>query len=128
NQVRETWTRRYGANTASRMLAGASGMAYDSRFGLGRARDQDPDDETSGMGQIKVFLKNRLSPEDFARLEQMMQALSGGEQDDESNHQQDPMPNQPKGRYAQDARGQDYFSQFGNAHVGFSDYGSGSGR
>jgi len=82
-QVRRIWERKYGAPLARRMMAGAGGLAYDAAGGLGRrpARDQDPDDDTGGGGDliasVKVFLKNRLSPADFARLEQM---LSGGQE------------------------------------------------
>src|SRR5208282_471495 len=98
NQIRAAWTQRYGANTARRMMSGvASGLAYDSARGLRRpARDQE-DDETSGLDQIKVFLKNRLGPDDFARLEQMLQQLSGGE-GEQPDHNPDPMPSKPQGR------------------------------
>jgi hypothetical protein len=49
-----------------------------------RARDQSPDDDTDeGMNQVKVFLKNRLDPQDYQRLEQVFQALSGGESERE---------------------------------------------
>jgi hypothetical protein len=47
-----------------------------------RARDQSPDDD-EGLNQVKVFLKNRLDPADYSRLEQMLQALSGGESERE---------------------------------------------
>jgi hypothetical protein len=59
----------------------AHGFAYDSKGGLGRrmGRDQEQDDP---LGEVKVFLRNRLSPEDFSRLEMMLKALAGGSEDD----------------------------------------------
>jgi hypothetical protein len=129
NEIRKTWTARYGEPLARRMLAGASGLAYDSARGLARdqlgpllgavaggvgavagtaanaimsgpgpattdqrrrtkmatqyrrARDQSPDDTDEGLNQIKTFLRNRLDPADFDRLEQMLAALNGGERE-----------------------------------------------
>jgi len=103
SEVRRAWSSRYGASTARRMLSGAYGMAYDARQGLAygsrRGRDQDPDDQASGMGQVKVFLMNRLSPEDFQRLEAMLQALSnGGEEEGNPDHTVDPAASKPQGR------------------------------
>jgi hypothetical protein len=82
-------------------VARALGAAYDSRSGLaygsrrvGRDADPPPPDDTGsmhgqdpdeGLDQIKVFLRNRLDPQDFARLEAMLQALNGsgsGERED----------------------------------------------
>ena len=119
------------------------GLAYGSR-----ARDQSPDrpDEPDNrLEQVKTFLKNRLSPEDFARLEQMMQALAGGGEGEEDNGQnendrREQMSASPSGvrppggreqpdngeprRFAQDARGSSYFDAFPmNAKVGTSNYG-----
>jgi hypothetical protein len=97
DQVRATWTQRYGANVARRMMAGAGAneAAHDSRYGLrGRfARDDDPagqppdttsggEDPDSGMAQIKAFLQRRLDPSSWAQLQKMMQALNGGGEED----------------------------------------------
>jgi hypothetical protein len=48
------------------------------------SRDQEPDDTDEGLNKIKLFLKNRLDPQDYARLEQMLQQLSGGGEPDDS--------------------------------------------
>jgi len=62
--LRATWTRRYGSSYARRALPSEGaldamprqvGLAYGSRR-AGRDQ-QDPDDQASGLGQIKVFLK-----------------------------------------------------------------------
>ena len=66
------------------------------------ARDQNPGDEAGGIGQVKVFLKNRLSEQDFARLEQMLQQLAGGGEEDEPNHRRDPMPDDPDDEVRED--------------------------
>lgn len=159
DQIRRAWTQRYGATQARRMMAGARGAAYDASSGLAfgsrRARDQDPDDDSQSdprMNAIKVFLKNRLQPEDWDRLQQMMQALSGRGSEEDPDHVQDPMPDDPtkddppsfsgrpragggqdpmgrregedRSRYAQDARGSSYFDMFpANAKVGTNNYG-----
>jgi len=85
NEIRKIWTAKYGPSLARRMLAGAHPpfAAYDARTGLADgsrrpARDQDPEDSSSGLEQIKTFLRNRLDPADFQRLEQMLAALNGG--------------------------------------------------
>jgi hypothetical protein len=133
NEVRRAWTQRYGPNLARRMMAGAYGAAYDSAppRSPGRARDQEEED-ASGLRQIKVFLKNRLSKEDYARLEQMLAALAGGGEQDDELHRRDPLASgegqdepeafagqpRPGGRFAHDARGGGYFDLFpGNAGV-----------
>ncbi|HZZ61492.1 MAG TPA: hypothetical protein VFE63_09990 [Roseiarcus sp.] len=80
NQIRQSWERRYGARTARRMLSGdPGGFAYDSASGLGSpsrrtGRDQEGDER---LEAIKTYIRNRLSPEDFDRLEQTLAALSG---------------------------------------------------
>jgi hypothetical protein len=71
--VRRTWERRYGVAAARKMLAGAPGMAYDAM----PPRDQQPENDDDRLAQVKTFLRNRLSPEDFQRLEAM---LSGGDE------------------------------------------------
>jgi hypothetical protein len=112
----------------------------DGDFGVGK--DQEEGDDL--IAQVKRFLANRLSREDFQRLEEMLAGggEEGGDPDDEGGHLEDPMPKRPPpngtqddptpfrgaprpGGQAQDARGDDYFSQFGNQHVGTFDYGSG---
>ena len=85
NQVRKVWTQRYGENAARKMLSGASRLAYDAmpRFLSRRARDEDPPDasggapDDNGMEAIKTFLKNRLDPDSWNQLCEMMSALSG---------------------------------------------------
>jgi hypothetical protein len=163
SEVRRTWTERYGVAKARQMLAGADAAAYDAARGLAYgsrrlARDQEPDDSGSTRGaqttqepdnrleQVRTFLKNRLSPEDWDRLQAMTQGQSGGgegepEPDDTgSMHratgrdeppdfpgrprtaggQSDLLPERDRGG-ASDARGGSYFANFkGNAGVGFS--------
>ncbi|MGO9419054.1 hypothetical protein [Roseiarcus sp.] len=173
DEVRKTWTSRFGATAARAMMAGA-GVAYDSRYGrdqeqgeltnrrspgspdlipgskqnfnLRKERDGDwgeGADQDDGLDAIKVFLKSRLSPEDYQRLQQMIQALGeGGEEspaDDPRQEAPSPeegaqdMPPPFRGRptpggskLGQDARGSSYFDRFpSNAAVGTFDYGSG---
>jgi hypothetical protein len=64
-----------------------------------RARDQSPDDD-EGLNQVKVFLKNRLDPADYSRLEQMLQALSGGE-----SEREDPPPDDTGSMHYQNGGG-----------------------
>jgi hypothetical protein len=158
NTVRAAWTRRYGEADCRRMMARA-GMAGDAMpSGLRRRardadlipterrdvrREEDGDfgrDQDDGLDQVKAFLRNRLSTEDFARLEAMMDQLAGGgeegEEDAGSNHREDPMPSKPppngtqdeppnfqgaplKGgkKFGQDSRGDSYHDVFGNRDV-----------
>ena len=130
----------------------ADGVAYGSRHRLAPrrvARDQSPEAGDSPLDGVKRFLANRLSPEDFAKLEQMLQALSeGGEGEGEgeeegSSGQDDPsaFPGRPRPggvpsgkdrvqngepRVAQDSRraSLSYLDLFpANAAVGIADYG-----
>ncbi len=125
NQVRRAWTQRYGATQARHMMAGARGAAFDSALSRslgGRARDQEePGDDP--MNAIKIFIKNRLSPEDWSRLNQMLQALSdgGGEQEGEGERSdysdgglsQRPREGEDRGRrFAHDAAPRGYFDMF----------------
>ena len=154
SQVRSAWAHRYGSARATAMLAGAhGGMAYDARGGLRRyGRDDAPDDtDMSGaasgggddpdsrMAAIKTFLKNRLDPESWAQLCQMMESAGGGNgpttsrqpdpSDDPDNYsdsnsaQPPPFAGRPspggqmeKGgrdrRFGQDARPRGYFDSF----------------
>jgi|ERR1700722_2708959 hypothetical protein len=138
NSVRASWVHRYGADAARRMLAGSSGpvVAYDARRGLGRyGRDDIPDTangqggDPDGMEAIKTFLKNRLDPESWAQLCQMMEQMSGSpttpaqpDFSDDPNGTQDenstPRPGGKMGpmsgakRFGQDARGSSYFDAF----------------
>jgi len=160
-EIRSTWTRKYGTARATAMLSGAVEAAYDSRYGLhGRrfARDGDPseqdpqdpsnqpdDNDDSGMAAIKTFLKNRLDPDSWQQLCQMMEALSGGGQEGPSGNHYDPPDSVPEEqatdeppafsgrprpggqmdgkRFGQDARGSSYLDDFSaNAHVDVNDY------
>jgi hypothetical protein len=152
SEVRKVWTARYGEKATRLMMGGAVQAAYDARYGLrGRrfARDdnQDPsqggeEDDASGMGQVKTFLQNRLSPEDWQRLCQMMDALGGGGgqegpsgnhydppdsvPDEQAKDEPAPFPGRPRpgGKMGQDARPRSYHDEFpSNAHVNINDYG-----
>lgn len=151
NGVRRAWNSRYGATRAGRMMAGASGYAYDSALrprSPVRDRDQDPDDGGGDprLEQIKTFLKNCLDPQDWATLQKMMGALSpeGEEPGEGSEGQDEPesFPGRPRPggavsgrevsdngeprrqRLASDARPGSYFSMFpSNAAVDAHDYG-----
>ena len=158
--IERMWVKKYGATQTRKMMAGAHPpfAAYDARTGLTRrlGRDQEePDDNTGGgdlIASVRVFLQNRLSPADFARLEQM---LSGGQEageaeppdDSGSMHGRDepedfPGKPRPGGRpdtlsnkgptvpsevHAQDSRsgrGGGYYDNFpGNSKVGTTNYG-----
>ena len=120
----------------------------DQRYPTGPGRDQEPDE---GIAKVKLFLRNRLSPEDFQRLETMLAALSGGGEEDDGGYDPDadpdaqrspeggsirrsgqdqpppfrgmPRPGGPK--FGQDARsGSSYFDAYpSNRAVNVSDYG-----
>jgi hypothetical protein len=79
NQVRRAWTKRYGTSAARTMLNAAGiGIAMDSALAPARrAHDQDQPDER--LEAVKTFLRNRLSPEDFDRLERMLGMMAGEE-------------------------------------------------
>jgi hypothetical protein len=96
---------------------------------------------TPPVGQVKTFLQNRLSPEDYQRLCQMMEALNSGGQEGPSGNHYDPpdsVPDEqaedepapfsgrprPGGKMGQDARGSSYLDNFpSNALVDVNNYG-----
>jgi hypothetical protein len=88
-----------GRNRAGLYLIGAPARAVMAMDAALRrpARDQDePDDD--GIARVKAFLKSRLDPDSWARLNQMLQELSGsgsaGEPDDElDRRRRDPQYN-----------------------------------
>jgi hypothetical protein len=108
-EIERVWTRRYGPDLTRRMMA-SDGAAYDGRYGLaygGKARDQNSTDNPNGhqpggsgeqdegdqlIQKVKIFLKNRLSPEDFQMLEQM---LSGNGEEDQGQDQPEPFRGRP---------------------------------
>jgi hypothetical protein len=111
NEVRRVWDKRYGpAWTRGAMKdawPGKSGMALDA-MPPRRARDQDPPDDTSGqslpaMEKCKTFLKNRLSPADYARFEQMVQAAAGGGSEEEPDDYNPNELDSIKGKSNEDA-------------------------
>jgi hypothetical protein len=107
-----------GRNRAGLFIRGpvarALAAAYDAKGGLMAygsrrpARDQDPpppddsgsmhgQDPDDGLDQIKTFLRNRLDPQDFARLEAMLQALNGGGEEPEGQDEPEPFRGRPSG-------------------------------
>jgi hypothetical protein len=113
-------------------------------YRTGQRRDEDGDfgvgrDQDDGLDQIKVFLKNRLDPQNYAKLEAMIEALGPGgegEQGEEQSPADDPRQEAAKpppnvasdrppsfrgmprpGGQAQDSRGDSYHDFFGNRGV-----------
>jgi hypothetical protein len=136
NDVKLAWVRKFGATRATAMMSGAVVAAYDSKRGFARDDDPDPngsnpmpdDDDASGIGQIQVFLRNRLSTQDYQRFCQMMAALNGGtihpstyDLDKEQGQDEPPdFPGKPRpgGKMAGDARPRSYHDEFpANASV-----------